>query len=132
MVMVVEDDARVREVVRRTLQWGGYAVIEAADGTEAVGLLTDRIRVDLLLVELEMPGLPGEEVARWFRAARRDLKVLFVSGVTDRLFANRPLSPAAEAFLEKPFTQSGLLEAVALLLFGTRNTPADWPWDILH
>jgi CheY-like chemotaxis protein len=130
--MVVEDDARVREVVRRTLQRGGYAVVEAADSAEAVALLTDHIRVDLLLVDLEMPGLPGEEVARRFRAARRELKVLFVSGVTDRLFANRPLSPAAEAFLEKPFTQSGLLEAVALLLFGTKNTPPDWPWHILH
>jgi CheY-like chemotaxis protein len=130
--MVVEDDARVREVVRRTLQRGGYAVIEAADSREAVALLTDHIRVDLLLVDLEMPGLPGEEVARRFCAARCDLKVLFVSGVTDRLFANRPLSPAAEAFLEKPFTQSGLLEAVALLLFGTKNTPPDWPWHILH
>jgi FixJ family two-component response regulator len=71
------------------------------------------------MADLEMHELAGEEMARRGRAARPDLKVLYVSGVIDRLLNERPTLWEGEAFLEKPFTAAGLREAVALLLFGT-------------
>jgi CheY-like chemotaxis protein len=65
-----------------------------------------------------MPELAGEEMARRFRAARPNLKVLYVSGVVDRMLDERALWEG-EAYLRKPFSSAGLREAVALLLFGT-------------
>ena len=65
-----------------------------------------------------MPELTGDEMVRRIRAARPELKVLYVTGHIDLVMDARPLWEG-EAFLEKPFNQTGLLEAVALLLHGT-------------
>ena len=119
VVLVVDDDDAVRAVARRILELDDYAVIDASSGDEAVALLSIGMEVDLLLTDLDMPGLTGEDLARAFRTARPDLKILYVSGVIDRLMDERPLLGEGEAFLTKPFAQAGLLEAVALLLFGS-------------
>ena len=119
IVLVVDDEDAVLQAARRILESDGYRVIEASNGAEAVALLAKDTPVDLLMADLAMPGLSGEEMARQFRAARRDLKVLYVSGVIDRLLDERPVLWDGEAFLSKPFTADGLLEAVALLLYGT-------------
>lgn len=119
VVLVVDDEASVRRVARRILEKEGYQVIEATNGAEAVTLLTDDLAVDLLMADLDMPELTGEEMARQLRAKRPDLKVLYVTGNIDRLFADRPVLWEGEAFLDKPFTAEGLLEAVSLQLYGT-------------
>jgi CheY-like chemotaxis protein len=119
IVLTVDDESAVRAVTRRMLELDGYDVIEASSGDEAVVLLTTGMQVDLLLTDLDMPGLTGEDLARAFRTAYPDLKVLYVSGVIHRLMDERPVLGEGEAFLTKPFTQTGLLEAVALLLFGS-------------
>jgi len=123
IVLVVDDDDAVRHVARRILESEAYAVIEASSGEEALTLLSCGMEVDLLLTDLDMPGLAGEDLAQMFRAARPDLKVLYVSGVIDRLLDERPVLGAGEAFLTKPFTHAGLLEGVALLLFETLRKP---------
>jgi two-component system cell cycle sensor histidine kinase/response regulator CckA len=119
VVLVVDDEDSIRQMARRILEGDGYQVIEACNGVEAVKLLAKDTPVDLLMADLAMPELSGEEMARQFRAARRDLKVLYVSGVIDRLLDERPILWEGEAFLSKPFTPNGLREAVALLLYGT-------------
>jgi CheY-like chemotaxis protein len=119
VVFVVDDEAAVRRVARRILETDGYRVIEATNGAEAVKLLTEDMAVDLLMADLDMPELTGEEMARQLRAKRPDLKVLYVTGKIDRLFTERPVLWEGEAFLEKPFTAEGLLEAVSLQLYGT-------------
>jgi two-component system cell cycle sensor histidine kinase/response regulator CckA len=119
IVLIVDDEEGVRTVSRRILESDGYAVIEAASGDEAMALLSIGVEVDLLMTDLDMPGVRGEDLAGAFRTARADLDVLYVSGVIDRLMDERPLLGEGEAFLTKPFTPSGLLEAVALLLFGS-------------
>ncbi len=65
-----------------------------------------------------MPDLKGDEVARRFRQARPELKVLYLSGFVDALFAERSVLWEDEAFLDKPFSIKGLLEAVSLLTSG--------------
>lgn len=121
VVLVVDDEAAVRVVARRILEPAGYRVIEAANGFDAVDMIGGP--VDLLIADLEMPALGGVEMVRRIRTVRRDLKVLYVTGHIDVLMDDRPTLWEGEAFLEKPFTKEGLLEAVSLLLFGSTTRP---------
>jgi two-component system cell cycle sensor histidine kinase/response regulator CckA len=118
-VMVVDDEPSVRCLVRRILEPAGYAVTEAQDGAEACAALERRGPLDLLISDFMMPELTGAEVARRFRVAQPDLRVLFVTGFADGLFDEKETLWDGEAFLEKPFNRKGLLEAVSLLLFGS-------------
>ena len=117
-VLVVDDEAPIRQIARRVLEEDGYAVTEASDGLEAVELLARGVPPDVLMADLDMPKLGGDEMVRRVRATRPDLKVLYVTGHIDRLMDARPLWEG-EAYLDKPFTAAGLREAVSLLLHGT-------------
>jgi two-component system cell cycle sensor histidine kinase/response regulator CckA len=117
-VLVVDDEAPVRVVQRRILEEDGYQVLEAADGAQGVALLAGDVHLDLLIADLDMPVLSGDEMVRCVRLARPDLRVLYVTGHIDRLMDARPLWEG-EAFLEKPFSGAGLREAVSLLVRGT-------------
>jgi CheY-like chemotaxis protein len=118
VVLVVDDEEPIRRVARRILESGGYEVLDAPDGFAALELVDKGAVIDLLMADLHMPQLDGAEMARRFRAANPDLKVLYVSGYTDELFENRPVLWDGEAFLDKPFSPRGLVEAAALLLTG--------------
>ena len=117
-VLVVDDEQAIRRVQRRILEREGYQVREVGNGAEAIALLADDAPIDLLIADLEMPEVKGEEMARRFRMARPDQKILYVSGVVDRMLDERQMLWEGEAYLRKPFTPTGLSEAVALLLFG--------------
>jgi two-component system cell cycle sensor histidine kinase/response regulator CckA len=117
-VLVVDDEKPIRHVARRFLEEDGYQVTEASNGLEAIELLAKGAPLDLLLADLDMPELGGDEMVRRIRSSRPDLKVLYVTGHIDRLMDARPLWEG-EAFLEKPFDMAGLREAVSLLLHGT-------------
>lgn len=119
LVLVVDDEAPIRQMERRILEKAGYRVIEAPGGVEGVAILNDGKSLDLLIADLDMPELGGDEMVRQIRAARPDLKVLYVTAHIDRLLDVRKTLWEGEAFLDKPFTAKGLLEAVALLLYGT-------------
>ena len=118
VVMVVDDEDSVRKLACRALELAGFRVIEARDGVEALGLINDATPVDLLCADMNMPVLAGDEMARQFRLRQPDLKVLYVSGFVDSLFEKRHTLWQGEAFLEKPFTSKGLVQAVSLLLAG--------------
>jgi two-component system, cell cycle sensor histidine kinase and response regulator CckA len=118
LVLVVDDEPPIRALQTRILTQHGFRVLEAPNGLEALAMLEQGQDVDLLIADLEMPNLPGEEMVRRVHATRRGLKVLYVSGVIDRLLDKRLLRDG-EAFLEKPFTADGLVEAVSLLLTGS-------------
>ena len=120
VVLVVDDESPVREIQRRVLERGGYRVIEAPGAAEAFRLLDNGLP-DLLIADLDMPELSGEEMVRRIHATHRDLKVLYVTANIDRLLDVRSIVWEGEAFLDKPFTSKGLLEAVSMLLTGTLN-----------
>jgi signal transduction histidine kinase/CheY-like chemotaxis protein len=84
MILLVDDDAAVREVTCAILRDLGYSVVEAGSGAAALELLGQRPTVDLLLIDFAMPGMNGAEVARLARAVRPALPVLFVTGYADR------------------------------------------------
>jgi two-component system cell cycle sensor histidine kinase/response regulator CckA len=121
-VLVVDDEAPIRQLERRVLEEAGYTVTEAGSGLEAIELLSHGAALELLIADLDMPGLGGDEMVSRIRSLRPDLKVLFVTGHIDRLMDARPLWEG-ESFLEKPFSPAGLREAVALLLFGSLKKP---------
>ncbi len=77
------------------------------------------------MADLDMPELGGDEMVRRIRATRPDLRVLYVTGNIDRLLDDeRPELRDGEAFLDKPFSAVGLLEAVSLILYGTLKKKA--------
>jgi two-component system cell cycle sensor histidine kinase/response regulator CckA len=117
-VLVVDDEGPIRKVERRVLEEDGYRVTEAGSGLEAIDLLAQGEPLDLLVADLDMPELGGDEMVRRIRATRPDLKVLYVTGHIDKVMDARPLWEG-EAFLEKPFSAAGLREAASLLLRGT-------------
>jgi CheY-like chemotaxis protein len=117
-VLLVDDEVGVRSLQRRVLEADGYQILEAANGAEGLHRMAGEAWVDLLIADLDMPVLAGDEMARRIRVARPDLCVLYVTGHIDQVMDVRPLWEG-EAFLEKPFTAAGLREAVSLLLDGT-------------
>jgi two-component system cell cycle sensor histidine kinase/response regulator CckA len=121
-VLVVDDEAPIRQIERRILEARGYAVTEASGGEEAIAMLAKGTALDLLIADLDMPELTGDEMVRRIRATRPDLKVLYVTGHIDLVMDARPLWEG-EAFLEKPFSPAALGEAVAMLLHGTLTPP---------
>ncbi len=115
-ILVAEDDRQVREVVVQALARAGHMVIEAADPSDALATSAERLRsLDLLVTDIVMPGIRGDEVARRLRARRPDLRVLFMSGYTGEDFAGGGEDPAT-GFLAKPFSPGALLDAVDGLL----------------
>jgi two-component system cell cycle sensor histidine kinase/response regulator CckA len=121
-IMVVDDEAGARAIARRVLEEAGYQVVEATHGGAAIEMLAQGAPLDLLIADLNMPGLGGNEMVQRIQTTRPDLKVLYVSGHISRLMDARPLW-GGEAFLNKPFTNEGLREAVSLLLYGTLKKP---------
>jgi two-component system, cell cycle sensor histidine kinase and response regulator CckA len=121
-ILVVDDEAALRELARRALERDDYEVMVASSGPQALELMTGDAPIALVVADVQMPELTGDEMVRRLRAAQPDLKVLYVTGHIDKVMDARPLWEG-EAFLEKPFTADGLREAVALLLYGTLKKP---------
>ena len=123
-VMVVDDEEPVRRHVARVFAEVGIVPVLAADGPEALAKLPALGGRLFLVTDLKMPGMGGEDLARLFREQRPELKVLYLTGFADRLFTERGILSDNEAFLEKPFSPNGLLEAVALLVTGHPSVEA--------
>jgi two-component system, OmpR family, response regulator MprA len=115
-LLVVDDDPDVRESLRDSLEFEGYAVITAADGDRALGRLLAEPRPDLAIVDLMMPGTDGLEVCRRLRASGARLPVLMLTardGLGDRVTG---LDAGADDYLVKPFALEELLARLRALL----------------
>ena len=118
-ILAVDDEPGVLALVRRCLgDDDRVTLIEASSGKEALERIANGPVLDLLITDLRMPEMEGDELARQLRALDPDLKVLYLTSHADRLFDAKQHLWADEAYLDKPFTREGLREAVALLLFG--------------
>jgi CheY-like chemotaxis protein len=115
-ILVVDDEEPIRVFVGRVLRQLDCDIATAADGSEAIAIAEAQGPFDLLVTDMLMPGIPGDELARRLRLAHPALKILYLTGYSDRLFEQRNLLWEDEAFLDKPVTVRGLLEAVSLLL----------------
>jgi CheY-like chemotaxis protein len=126
-VLVVDDEQSIRDLVDRVLRDAGYETTVAPDADTALALAASADSFDLLLTDMMMPGMCGDELARHLRLRHPDLRVLYLTGFSDRLFATRPVLWSNEAFIEKPVTVTGLREAVSLAIFGHTKGPESAP-----
>ena len=125
VILAVDDEPGVLALVRRCLADDErVTLIEASSGKEAIEHVAKGATVDLLIADLRMPEMEGDEVARRVRSLDAYIKVLYLTSHADRLFEAKQQLRADEDFLDKPFTKQGLREAIALLLFGRRRAPA--------
>jgi CheY-like chemotaxis protein len=117
-ILVVEDDEDIRSLAHDMLSAEGYEVLDAADGTAALMLLSHQ-PVDILFTDLVMPGLNGLDLAEQAAARNPGLKILYTSGYT-----HHPSLSATDrqrlggAFLPKPYRPSDLVARVRGLLDG--------------
>lgn len=114
-VLIVDDEAPVLHLLDRILQSAGYVTRLASSGVDALAVAEGEGTIDILLTDLMMPEMNGDEVARRMRLRRPALKVLYYTGFCDRLFEEKPTLWEDEAFLEKPCGPTAVLQAVALL-----------------
>lgn len=105
-VLLVDDDPDVRAYVSEVLRIGGFAILEAADGTEALRIAeTTRRPIEILVTDINMPGIDGLELARRVQALRPATGVVYMSGAPAGLLIGT-------AFVRKPFGPDVLLERV--------------------
>ncbi|MBI4552055.1 MAG: response regulator [Candidatus Latescibacteria bacterium] len=126
-VLVVEDDSLVRELAVQILQEQGYTVLEASNGREA--LLTGQEHVgsgiDLLLTDLVMPQMSGREVAEYLACVHPNIRILYMSGYTDRTIIQHNILEAGTSLLQKPFTPNVMIRKVREVLdapLGNKDT----------
>jgi two-component system cell cycle sensor histidine kinase/response regulator CckA len=121
-VLFADDETGLRELVKRFLD-SRCEIIEAASGKEAMALVPDAMTIDLLITDEMMPEMEGHELSRRLRLQNPDLKVLYLTGHSDHLFDKKDRLWDLEAYLDKPFTQKSLSEAVAMLMTGKLTLP---------
>ena len=122
-ILVVEDDAAMREVTIRILVDNGYMVLSAAGGAEAIAIVeAERDRIDLLLTDVVMPKMLGREVAERIVAIEPSIKVVYMSGYAFSVLDAQGTLGAGAILVEKPFTEEMLIhrlgEAFAMALPG--------------
>jgi CheY-like chemotaxis protein len=116
-VLIVDDDEAVLTFVERVLSEAGYQTMTATNGPDAIAIAA-KGPFDLLLTDVNMPQMTGDELARRLRHEEPSLKVLYLTGYSDQLFREKTTLWQDEAYLEKPCTIAGLLEAVSLITVG--------------
>ena len=116
-ILVVEDEAGIRALVRKILRRQGYVVLEASNGDDALKICAGhKGKIDLLVTDVMMPRMSGRELADRLTALRPELRVLYVSGYTDDAMLSSGSFPSGTAFLQKPFTLGSLLGKVREVL----------------
>jgi len=126
-VLIVEDDPDSREMFLELLRGGGYAVVAADNGREAMGFLAVNPPPDAILLDMFMPRMDGWQFRRAQEADPKlaAVPVIVVSAV--RAAANSAVRSGAAAFLQKPVAAAGLLDALAKVLEGARPAGTSAP-----
>ncbi len=110
-ILIIDDDAHINDVVAKALQAEGYSVTSAYSGTEAL-LLLSQSRPDLVLLDLMLPGLTGEELLPQIR----DIPVIVVSAKADVTYKVELLIGGAADYVTKPFDMKELLARIMVQL----------------
>jgi PAS domain S-box-containing protein len=117
MVLLVEDEEMVRGMARQVLEMNGYHVLEASHGKEALRICEQhKGRIDLMVTDVVMPQMGGQELAECLASSRPETRVLFVSGYTDDAIVHHGVLNEGVNFLQKPFTPDALAHKVREVL----------------
>jgi signal transduction histidine kinase/ActR/RegA family two-component response regulator len=120
IILVVEDEPRLREMTCAGLRDLGYTVLEAPDGAEALKIVAARPDIQCLFTDIVMPGMTGRQLSDAARQQRPDLRVLYTTGYTRNAVVHNGVLDPGVNFLPKPFT----LEQLALKLREVFSQPA--------
>ena len=116
-LLVVDDEAVVRMVLVNILERAGFEVTTACDGREGVDVFAAADgEFDLVLLDLTMPNLSGEEALRELRRIRSGVPVLLCSGFSHDGLAGRLKSHGVDGFLKKPFRSADVIDKVSAIL----------------
>lgn len=125
-VLLAEDDRAVRVMAGRVLRQGGYDVVEAVNGEEALRLASEPgFSADLLITDVVMHGVSGPALAQKVVERHPGIKVLYISGYMEEDARTSVLKDVGAAFLPKPFRPRDLLQRVRDILDGTRPRRGD-------
>ena len=126
LVLVVDDDEYVLQAVYHALESYGYSVILAEGGRRAVEFYRQRSHeIDLVLLDMMMPGMGGLETFKALRAINPDVRVIVTTGYDQREAAARFAQQGLAGFLRKPFDPEELAAEVRRLLGGSTETPPE-------
>jgi signal transduction histidine kinase/CheY-like chemotaxis protein len=116
-VLLAEDDQGVRRIAREFLKMKGYQVLEAGNAAEAIQIARESTGpIHLLLTDIVMPGLKGEELVERVMSIRPDVKVLYMSAYTEDAIVNLGILAPGTNFIEKPFGPEDLARKVRKVL----------------
>jgi CheY-like chemotaxis protein len=110
VILVVEDEDGIREVARRILARGGYEVLTASGGEEAIALANAREEaIDVLITDVIMPRMMGTEVAEAIAERHPGTRIMYMSGYAHPLIGSVQRVPEDRILIEKPFTERTML-----------------------
>jgi DNA-binding NtrC family response regulator len=110
-VLLVEDEALLRQAVRKMLRKGGFKVLEAADGFSAINLLrANGDTIDVMLLDMSIPGASSPLVLAEAAKVRPDIRVILTSAYSQEMIADAMNAPQISGFIRKPFQLGDLVE----------------------
>jgi len=125
VLLLVEDEESIREPAAEILESRGYLVLPARDGAEALAVARAHAgAIDLMITDVVMPGMNGNQLAEKLRASRPGMRVLYISGYPEDAIAHHGVLDADKAFLQKPCPAAVLLRTVREMLDAGREAPA--------
>jgi nitrogen-specific signal transduction histidine kinase/ActR/RegA family two-component response regulator len=123
LVLVVDDEASIREVTKQTLESYNYTVVTASDGAEGVVRFTEnRDAICLVVTDIMMPVLDGKHMIASLRKINPKIKVIASSGLIDKTMTNIDEKIPVDAFIDKPYTAEKLMELVTAVLRNNSHT----------
>ena len=124
-ILIAEDEEALCAMCARALTMDGHEVKTAADGSEALDLLTrEEGAFDLLLTDVVMPGMNGRILAEQLSPRQPGMKILYMSGYTDSFIAGHGVLDPRTLLLHKPFTEEVLLRKVREVLDSGTKSPS--------
>ncbi|HKB07387.1 MAG TPA: response regulator, partial [Candidatus Polarisedimenticolia bacterium] len=116
-ILVIDDEAAIRAMARDILETGGYEVVTAVDGVDALEVYRQEWgRIDLVLLDMVMPRMGGLETFRRLFGMDRTVRVLLCSGFADNEQTQKAIKEGAQGLLQKPFAVSDLLSRIGRIL----------------
>jgi signal transduction histidine kinase len=116
-ILIVEDDEKVRELAVQILEKYGYTILKASQGNEALSICEEhKGLIHLMVTDVVMPGMDGQELVKYFRCQHPETKVLYMSGYTDNTIVHHGVLEKGMNYMQKPFTVEGLAKKVREVL----------------
>ncbi len=117
MILVIDDETQIVQMIHRLLTDAGYQVLDAYSGADGIRIFKEKVNeIDLVLLDIMMPGMGGEEVMKQLLRLRPDTKVLLVSGFSEQERHKALMNMGALGFVAKPFNIHELLKEIRSIL----------------